>query len=815
MTKHISMSRPALLGLGLVGLAALALPARAATITVDTTADAIDTSGDCSLREAVLAANTDAAVDGCSAGEAAGDTIMLPAGTWTLSITGADETWESGTGGQPYQAVELPDATVGDLDLTGSVAIVGAGSDATLIRWVGADADRVFQVAAPAEATIEVALEGLSLQGGSVEAVVVNDTDPVESQWIFRRFGGGVAMGAGAGLKLTGSSGPSDDGGPSEDEASAFGTASLALSDVHILGCYAGGDAGGLFSAGPLSMDHVWFEANTTEGNGGAWYQEGDFSAQDLVMADNVAEGGGGMFASGPTTGTITRALIQGNYATGGGGVSIRSLVVMTVRDAVVTGNEAFDVGGGFYSNGTMDILGSSFVANLAGGDAAFGGGALNTFGGGTFTVGNTLFSGNVAGAVSSACGCTGGSCTVGDSYVSLGHNIESGESCGFNGPADREGTDPMLRPLADYGGYFEVYALQADSPAVDGGDETLASSTDARGLARPQDGDSDGVVSSDVGAFELSPQEIDLDGDGYCPGQDIGGTLYCSDGSLPGDCDETLALRFPGNPEVCDGLDNDCNLLADDGLPFADWWRDADTDGYGDLAQLVTTCDGAPTGYVGDATDCDDTQATVFPGNPEVCDGLDNDCNLSADDGLTFQDWWLDADVDGYGDPAQLASTCDGAPTGYIDDATDCNDASADVHPGATEVCNTDVDDDCNGLADDLDPAVDLSTGGTWYVDADQDGYGDPAAPVQACAQPVDTVVDSTDCDDATATINPGQPEIFDNDIDDDCDGAIDKQDSDFTGCGSGCSSTGSPSPVAWLGGLLALLGLTIRRRR
>ena len=119
-----------------------------------------------------------------------------------------------------------------------------------------------------------------------------------------------------------------------------------------------------------------------------------------------------------------------------------------------------------------------------------------------------------------------------------------------------------------------------------------------------------------------------------------------------------------------------------------------------------------------------------------------------------------LDADGDGF------------------DSDVDCNDADAAINPDAVEVCDA-VDNNCDGAVDDADSALDLSTATTFYTDADTDGYGDLAAPVQACLQPAGAVTTSTDCDDTAAAVHPGAGEVC-NDIDDDCDGTVDVEASD-----------------------------------
>ena len=117
-----------------------ASPARAATIQVTTTADESGGGAACSLREAILSANGDAALGGCSAGSASTtDLIILPAGSYGLAAAGTNE--DAGADG--------------DLDITGSVVIQGVSDDVTVVDGNGsAGGERVFQVFAPAVVTI-------------------------------------------------------------------------------------------------------------------------------------------------------------------------------------------------------------------------------------------------------------------------------------------------------------------------------------------------------------------------------------------------------------------------------------------------------------------------------------------------------------------------------------------------------------------------------------------------------------------------------------------------------------------------------------
>ena len=110
--------------------------------------------------------------------------------------------------------------------------------------------------------------------------------------------------------------------------------------------------------------------------------------------------------------------------------------------------------------------------------------------------------------------------------------------------------------------------------------------------------------------------------------------------------------------------------------------------------------------------------------------------------------------------------------------DNTDCDDARADVNPGKTEVCDgADVDEDCNGLADDADSGADASTKTTYYVDADRDTFGDAADSGSAyCDDPSSSALlwsaNNTDCDDDESTTYPGATETTGDEVDSDCDG-------------------------------------------
>ena len=309
-------------------------------------------------------------------------------------------------------------------------------------------------------------------------------------------------------------------------------------------------------------------------------------------------------------------------------------------------------------------------------------------------------------------------------------------------------------------------------------------------------DDNCDGNIDEGV----LTTYYADADGDTY--GDASNSTMACSmpEGYVTDntDCNDSDAAVNPGATEVCNGVDDNCDGNIDEGVQTT-FYADADGDGYGDASSSLSACS-APEGYVTDNTDCNDGDAAVNPGATEVCNGIDDNCDGNIDEDLTFDTWYADADGDGYGDAVMSATTCDGAPEGYVADNTDCNDGDAAVNPGATEVCNG-IDDNCDGNTDE---GVET----TFYADADGDGYGDAGSTTSACSAPEGYVADNTDCNDADAAVNPGATEVC-NGVDDNCDGNIDEgvettfyADADGDGYGdAGSSVSACSAPEGYVG--------------
>jgi MYXO-CTERM domain-containing protein len=300
---------------------------------------------------------------------------------------------------------------------------------------------------------------------------------------------------------------------------------------------------------------------------------------------------------------------------------------------------------------------------------------------------------------------------------------------------------------------------VSADQDCDDPGESDVATDcldTDANvspaGLEIPVDGLDQDCDGGDT-CFE------DDDGDGSGSGNLVpSADLDCDDLGESADdldCDDNDVASGPGAPEIpSDGTDQDC-----DGGDTC--YTDADGDSFGvatPVASADLDCD--DVGEADDTTDCDDGNASAFPGGIEVIgDGIDQDCDGE-------ETCFLDGDGDGSGTPATIGSA-DADCSDALESTTsnDCDDNNGLVTPGAAEILGDGLDQDCDG-----DDAC--------LADADLDGFGDDGAVIPSgdldCTDPGEAL-SGGDCDDVDATVNPGAVETAGNTVDEDCDDALD----------------------------------------
>jgi hypothetical protein len=279
-----------------------------------------------------------------------------------------------------------------------------------------------------------------------------------------------------------------------------------------------------------------------------------------------------------------------------------------------------------------------------------------------------------------------------------------------------------------------------------------------------------------------------DADGDGYGSA-----TVTLAACSLPAgyvttgtDCNDGAASVHPGATEVCNGVDDNCNGQVDEGVKTT-YYRDADGDGYGSATVTTQACS-LPAGYVTTGTDCDDSKLSVHPGAAEQCNGIDDNCNGTVDEGnpgggvacTTGLSGICSAGTTSCASGAVAcvqtnqprAETCNG-----LDD--DCNGVVDNGNPGGGVSCTTGklgicaagttactagavacsqnqaaTTETCNGLDDNCNGTVDEGVLLTFYRDADGDGFGNPAVTTTACSAPTGYVANSSDCNDTTVNI-------------------------------------------------------------
>ncbi len=296
-----------------------------------------------------------------------------------------------------------------------------------------------------------------------------------------------------------------------------------------------------------------------------------------------------------------------------------------------------------------------------------------------------------------------------------------------------------------------EVDSVVTEDEDADGDGDASNDDTDGDGWPDhlDTDDDDDGLDTEDEDLDgDGDPTDADTDGDGipnYLEEDDDGDGIRT-------DADNCPYVYNPSQSDYdADGVGNECDDCTD-----------VDNDGFGNEVYDYSACSDPSAG------DCDDYWPMTYPGATEYCNGIDDDCDGTVDEGeaADADTFYEDDDNDGYGTAASPMDACS-QPAGYVADATDCDDTDGAQYPGATEICNVE-DDDCDGLVDEGD-ALDIAT---WYLDADGDDFGDPTVSLVQCEQPAGYVNDGDDCDDTDPAVNPDVAEVECDGLDNDCNG-------------------------------------------
>ena len=281
---------------------------RAATISVNTTDDELNNDGDCSLREAIQAANTDAAVDACVPGSG-DDTITLPSGTYTLTRAGANEDGNA----------------TGDLDITDNLTINGAGDATTFVN--GGGLDRVWHVFSG----VVVEINGVTITNGNNPLgggiynyggvlTLINST--VSGNTAGDTGGGGGIYNNSGTLTLTNSTVSNNSADYGGGIYNYWNTATLTLINSTVSGNTAGDTGGGISNnRGTLMLTNSTLSGNTARvvGGGGLYNIYGTLTLNNVTIANNVTQtGDGGGINNVVGTVNLKNTIIAGNTDNGG-----------------------------------------------------------------------------------------------------------------------------------------------------------------------------------------------------------------------------------------------------------------------------------------------------------------------------------------------------------------------------------------------------------------------------------------------------------------------------------------------------------------
>jgi CSLREA domain-containing protein len=458
-----------LLGLSLI----FAIPqvAQAATITVNTTADELNSDGDCSLREAIRAANTNTRVDACTAGSSTeNDTISVPSGTYTLTRTGENE----------------DNATTGDLDIRGNLSLIGAGASSTILEGAtNSGRDRVLEIHS---GTVKISRVTIQNGGYDSGAGILNRSKLTVTSTTIRNNN---TWWEGGGILNT-------------------NTGTLSLQSSTVRDNVTDEEGGGIVNSGTMDIRSSTIRNNEAiYGQGGGIHNGGTLTITSSTIKDNKNWGNGGGIRNSGTL-KLRLSTVSGNQSFdedgGGNGAGIYNGGSLHLSSTTISGNRAEVDGAGIWNSGTVTIHNGTIANNVADSNSnGTGDGGGIHISAGTVTSQNTIFANN-SDTGGQAPDCAG---TLNSASYNL---IRSTTGCTISGDTtgNRLNVDPKLGPLQNNGGRTHTHALQTGSPAIDTGNPgtpgsggKTCTSSDQRGVSRPKDGNDDGVYRCDIGAVE------------------------------------------------------------------------------------------------------------------------------------------------------------------------------------------------------------------------------------------------------------------------------------------------------------------------